>query len=116
MSPPRAAVRNRSILAAGACCVGLVCLTACSDRNSALEECRVSGLRFFPSYSLAELNSPGGRYLVECMAHHGYEFRGDDSKCDGSRPLVLQEACFAYGGIIKHLLGRGAAVPSWLGK
>ena len=115
---PLHAIRKRWLFRSTAVGAGLVCLAACANDGgkNVLEECRTSGLRFYSSYSLAELNSPAGRYLIECMAHHGYEFSGESDKCDSGRPLVFQEACFEYVGMIRHLLGRGASAPGWLGK
>ena len=94
----------------------LVCLAACSsdDGRRTLEECHANGMRFYPGYSLAELNSPGGRFLIECMAKHGYELSGQGAGCDSKRPLILQDTCFEYSGTIKHLLGLRPSVPDWL--
>ena len=76
--------------------IATVLVAACQpNRSDTLGACQLDADRFYRTASASVLESPRTKYVIGCMAAHGYRFDFLLKQCDSSRPLTAQPACYS---------------------
>ena len=65
------------------------------NRSDTLASCQMDADRFYHTQSAATLESPRTKYIIGCMAAHGYKFDFLLNECESSRPYTAQPACYS---------------------
>jgi hypothetical protein len=82
-------------------------VTGCMpDRAKDLAACKAAVMRFYPTYVASKLEDPGTRYIIGCMASHGYEMEVSAADCDSRYPLPTQATCYAPRDWLASVIGR----------
>jgi len=73
----------------------LVAVTGCLPHQSKdLASCVAEAERFYHIYDAVDLENPGSKYVISCMAAKGYQFSILTSDCDIRRPMPTQATCY----------------------
>jgi hypothetical protein len=71
-------------------------VTGCQpNRTDTLASCQLDADRFYHMEPAAIVEGPRTRYVVGCMAAHGYKFDFLQTHCESSRPFAMQPACYS---------------------
>jgi hypothetical protein len=82
----------------------LLDLTAClPDQTKSLADCQKEADRFFMAYRNDDPENPRSRYIIECMAAKGYDFRVEPEACDSRHPLTTQATCYSPHGWVNWI-------------
>ena len=76
------------------------------DQSKDLAACKIEVMRFYPLYVASRLEDPGTRYIIGCMAEHGYDLEVSAKDCDSRHPLPTQATCYAPRDWLAGLLNR----------
>ena len=68
--------------------------------------CQSEVMRFYPTYMASNLDDPGTRYIIGCMAAKGYQFEVAAADCNSRYPLPTQPACYTPQGWLAGLIDR----------
>jgi hypothetical protein len=72
-----------------------VAVTGCLPHQSKdLASCVAEAERFYHIYDAVDLENPGSKYVISCMAAKGYQFSILTSDCDIRRPMPTQATCY----------------------
>ena len=64
------------------------------SRSDALASCLLDAERFYQTRAVT-LESPRAKYIMGCIAAHGYRFDFLLAQCESSRPFISQPECYS---------------------
>ena len=74
------------------------------DKSEELAACQTEADRFYPRYLAADPATPAAKFIIECMAVKGYEFKIEPADCNSKYPLPTQSTCYKSSNWLVHFI------------